>query len=176
MSHFKMTPSQTLQSNMGARKDRACEGAMHSPWSEVGTFLVVWQGHLTQCMHCTPLYDRWTTQISPRDPELNGAWKKKEFYIYLYGHKEKLFIFLTTTTSTAAEIEQTGFFFKNIFRWIDLCVLQDASTELFCVFGDFYASGTHDAEVTKSLTFVLTFCVHQCVCVHWDGEEVQKMN
>ena len=23
---------------------------------------------------------------------------------------------------------------------------------------------------------VLTFCVRQCVCVHWDGEEVQKMN
>ena len=42
-------------------------------------------------------------------------------------------------------------FYKNIFRSIDLCVLRDASVELFCVFGDFYASGTQDAEVRKSL-------------------------
>ena len=32
-----------------------------------------------------------------------------------------------------------------------LCVLRDASHELFCVFKDFYASGTQDAEGTKSL-------------------------
>lgn len=98
MSHFTMPPYRALESNMGARKDRACEGAMHSPWSEVGTFLVVWQGHLTQCMHCTPLYDRWTAQISLRDLELNGAWKIKSFDIYLYGHKQKLFIFLIMFT------------------------------------------------------------------------------
>ena len=36
-------------------------------------------------------------------------------------------------------------------RSIDLCVLQDACHELFCVFGDFYGSGTQDTEVTKSL-------------------------
>ena len=98
MSHFTMPPYRALESNMGARKDRACEGAMHSPWSEVGTFLVVWQGHLTQCMHCTPLYDRWTAQISLRDLELNGALKKKSSDIYLYGHKQKLFIFLIMFT------------------------------------------------------------------------------
>ena len=34
---------------------------------------------------------------------------------------------------------------------IILCVLQDACRELFCVLRDFYASGTQDAEVTKSL-------------------------
>ena len=98
MSHFTMPSYQALESNMGARKDGACEGAMHSPLSEVETFLVVWQGHLTQCMHCTPLYDRWTAQISLRDLELNGAWKKKSSDIYLYGHKQKLFIFLIMFT------------------------------------------------------------------------------
>jgi len=36
---------------------------------------------------------------------------------------------------------------------IDLCVLWDAFHKLFCVLWDFYASGTHDAEVTKSLPF-----------------------
>ena len=35
---------------------------------------------------------------------------------------------------------------------INLCVLQDACHELFCVFEDFYASGMQDTEVTKSLT------------------------
>ena len=39
---------------------------------------------------------------------------------------------------------------------------------------DFYASGAQDTEVTKSLTFVLTFCVRHCVCVHWDDKEGQK--
>ena len=36
-------------------------------------------------------------------------------------------------------------------RSIDLCVLRDACHELFCVLGDFYVSGTQDAEVTKTL-------------------------
>ena len=36
-------------------------------------------------------------------------------------------------------------------RLIDLCLLRDACHGLFCVFGDFYAPGTQDAEVTKSL-------------------------
>ena len=35
-----------------------------------------------------------------------------------------------------------------------LCVLRDAYHELFCVFGDFHASGTHDAEVTKSVNLL----------------------
>lgn len=37
------------------------------------------------------------------------------------------------------------------FRLIDLCILQDACHEFFCIFEDFYASGMHDAGVTKSL-------------------------
>ena len=41
----------------------------------------------------------------------------------------------------------------QIDRSIDLCVLQDACYELFCVFKDFYASETQDIEVTKSLLF-----------------------
>ena len=36
---------------------------------------------------------------------------------------------------------------------INLCVLQEAYQKLFCVFGDFYASGAQDAEVTKSPHF-----------------------
>ena len=38
-----------------------------------------------------------------------------------------------------------------MFSSIDLCILRDACHKLFCVFGDFYAPGTQDAEVTKSL-------------------------
>lgn len=38
---FYKAAYQALESNMGARKDGAREGAMHSPLSEVGTFLVV---------------------------------------------------------------------------------------------------------------------------------------
>ena len=37
-------------------------------------------------------------------------------------------------------------------RSINLCILRNACHELFCVLRDFYASGTQDAEVTKSLT------------------------
>ena len=50
------------------------------------------------------------------------------------------------------QIPQTGYCTKKSSsnRSIVLCVLQDAFHELFCVFGDFYASGTQDAEETKS--------------------------
>ena len=34
---------------------------------------------------------------------------------------------------------------------INLCVLWDAYQKLFCIFGNFYESGTQGAEVTKSL-------------------------
>ena len=40
-------------------------------------------------------------------------------------------------------------------RSTNLCVLQDACHDLFCVFGDFYASRTQDTEVTKSLRIKL---------------------
>ena len=41
-------------------------------------------------------------------------------------------------------------FYQNMFRSIDLCVLRDASIELFCVLRD-YETGTQDAEVTNSM-------------------------
>ena len=44
-----------------------------------------------------------------------------------------------------------GILYKNIFR-IDLCVLRDAC---HAVFEDFYASGTQEAELTKSLLLLL---------------------
>ena len=41
-------------------------------------------------------------------------------------------------------------------RSIDLCVLRDACHELFCVIGDFYASGTQDAELRYLQYHLLT--------------------
>ena len=69
--------------------------------------------------------------------------------IYLKHKKDKICIFLKTT---ATEIPRTGYYTKESSsnRSIVLCVLQDTFHELFCVFGDFYASGTQDAEETKS--------------------------
>ena len=40
---------------------------------------------------------------------------------------------------------------RSSYQSMILCILWDACHKLFCVFGDFYASGTQDAEVTKSL-------------------------
>ena len=40
---------------------------------------------------------------------------------------------------------------KSSNRSIILCVQRDACHELFCVFRDFYVSGTQDTEVTKLL-------------------------
>ena len=59
----------------------------------------------------------------------------------------------TTTIKTATEITRTGYFYKYTCsdRSIELYVLRDAWHGLFCIFGDFYASGNQDAEVTKSL-------------------------
>ena len=47
----------------------------------------------------------------------------------------------------------------QIDRSIDLCVLRDACHELFCIVGDFYASGPQVAEVTKSLLTVKPLCI-----------------
>ena len=42
--------------------------------------------------------------------------------------------------------------YKNIFRSFDWCLCPTGRMpQLFCVFGDFYVSGTEDTEVTKSL-------------------------
>ena len=53
---------------------------------------------------------------------------------------------------TATEITRTGYSTKKSSnRSIFPYVLRDACHETFCVFGDFSASRTQDAEVTKSL-------------------------
>jgi len=41
---------------------------------------------------------------------------------------------------------------KHMDQMINLCILWDACHELFCVFKDFYVSGTQDAEETQSLS------------------------
>ena len=47
---------------------------------------------------------------------------------------------------------ETGYsIIKSSNSSIVLCVLRDAYHELFCVFGDFHASGTQGTEVTKSV-------------------------
>ena len=54
--------------------------------------------------------------------------------------------------TTATEITQTGYSTtKSSNQSIVHCILRDACHELFCMFGGFYASGMHDAEITKSL-------------------------
>ena len=66
----------------------------------------------------------------------------------------------TTAIITTTEITRTGNFYKCTCsdRSIDLCVLRDACHELiFYIFGDFYASGTQDAELTKSLIILKIF-------------------
>ena len=57
--------------------------------------------------------------------------------------------------TTATEITRTGCSTKKSSnRPIILCVLWDTCHKLFSIFGDCYESGTHNIEVTKSLTFV----------------------
>ena len=52
-----------------------------------------------------------------------------------------------TAIITAIEITWMGYFYKYTCsdRCINLCILQDAWHELFCFFGDFYASGMQGA-------------------------------
>ena len=65
---------------------------------------------------------------------------------------------LTTATRTTTEITQTGCSTKNLFRSINKSVPPTGHMhKLFCVFGDFYLSGTQDSEVTKSLIGSLEF-------------------
>ena len=58
---------------------------------------------------------------------------------------------------TATEITRTGYSKKisSDQLLINLCILRDACHELFCVCGDFYASGTQDTEVTKPLCYTV---------------------
>ena len=60
---------------------------------------------------------------------------------------------LTKAIITATEIMQMGYFYRYtcLYQSIDLCVLWGACYELFCVFGEFYASGMQEEEVPQSL-------------------------
>jgi len=60
--------------------------------------------------------------------------------------------------TTATEITQTGYTTKKSSNpSIILCILWDASHELFCVFaGDYYTSAMQAAEVTESLHLIAT--------------------
>ena len=54
----------------------------------------------------------------------------------------------TIAIITATEIKQMGYFSKYtclVQSIIDLCILWNACHELFCIFGDFFVSGTRDA-------------------------------
>ena len=53
----------------------------------------------------------------------------------------------TTILITATEIYNN----TSWAWWTDFCILWDAYHALFCIFGNFYVSGTQDAEVRKSL-------------------------
>ena len=64
----------------------------------------------------------------------------------------------TTDIITAQKLrERAGYFYKyTCVRSIDLSVLGEACREIFCAFGDFYASGMQDAKVPKSLEVYCT--------------------
>ena len=78
---------------------------------------------------------------------------------------------LTTTITTAQKLrERAGYFYKytcpdrSIDRSIDLCVLRDVCHEIFCIFGDFYTSGTQDAgrkatKITGGLLHLFTVTI-----------------
>ena len=65
-------------------------------------------------------------------------------------------------TEIKIKSEWAGYFYKYTCsdQSIDLCILRDACHELFCIFGDFYTTGTQDAEVTKSLSSKMILFVH----------------
>ena len=63
----------------------------------------------------------------------------------------------TTATITATEITRTEYSTKTSSdRSIDLCGLRDARHELFCVYGDFYASRKQGAEVKITVVSTTT--------------------
>ena len=65
--------------------------------------------------------------------------------------KEKS-VFFTTATRTATEITQTGYSTKNILKLINRSLRPTGPMpQIILRLLGFYASGTQDAEVTKSL-------------------------
>ena len=70
--------------------------------------------------------------------------------------KEICIVKQLTAIITATEIKWVGYYYKSTCsdQLFNVCILQDAGHELFCVFGDFYASEIPDTEVTKSVIMV----------------------
>ena len=72
----------------------------------------------------------------------------------LYCKAQKVLFNNSHGTITATEITQTGYSTKTSSdHSIDLCILWNIYHKLCCFFGDFFPSGTQDAEVTKSLHY-----------------------
>ena len=65
--------------------------------------------------------------------------------------------------TTATEITRTEYSIikTSSERSINLCILRDECNELFCIFGDFYASGLQDSRVTNSLQYGISTLVLQ---------------
>ena len=76
-----------------------------------------------------------------------------------HNENEKKCVWLNNRHKKSQRNHMNRIFYKNILRSIDLSILASYEMqchELLCVFGDCYASGTQDAEVTK-LKLWLTF-------------------
>ena len=60
---------------------------------------------------------------------------------------------------------------KHMDQLINLCVLSEACHELFCVFKDFYVSGTQDVEETQSLSQLTLNCDNNSIHIKIKGFE-----
>ena len=87
--------------------------------------------------------------------------QKKRYSFVKHNKDQKKYLSLNNSHMNSHRNHTDRIFYKNVFRSIDLCVLQDSCNELLWVFGDFYASGVQDAEVTKSL---YTYCPESRPC------------
>ena len=80
-------------------------------------------------------------------------------------------------STTATEITRTGYSIikTSSARSIDLCILKDACNELFCMFGDFYASGLQDSRVRKSLQCGISALILQTSFCRETSEGLMKL-
>ena len=73
---------------------------------------------------------------------------------------------LNNSLENSHQNHKNRIFYENISSSI-FASYMDLCHELFCVFEDFYASGTYDAEVTKSQRMMIKGCgnfTSKCVC------------
>ena len=108
-----------------------------------------------------PLQSHWVTS-----PNLKMPWPlcdqtEKRYSFVKHNKDQKKYLSLNNSHMNSHRNHTDRIFYKNVFRSIDLYVLQDSCNELLWVFGDFYASGVQDAEVTKSL---YTYCPESRPC------------